>query len=212
MEKILIVDDNDTLVSSFEIIFRAHGFETLYASNGFDAMVLARLNRPILIISDIQMPKMDGFTLCRECQKDPLLRLIPFVFYSAIFSEIKSRELAHSLGVDQFISKSTDPDEFIGIIAEVLEDFKSGKLQKSEYREKDELEFYKSYSEALASNLEDKIVLAEINKKLQKEIEERRNAVQELNLLKELCAAKTKELEDIKQELKALKKNAVKAP
>ena len=61
-----------------------------------------------MIITDILMPVMDGFTLCREWKKDNRLKRIPLVFYTATYTDPKDREFAMNLGAESFIVKPVD--------------------------------------------------------------------------------------------------------
>jgi len=63
---------------------------------------------------------MDGFQLCRNCKKDEKLRNIPFIFYTASYTEKKDEEFGLSLGAEKFIVKPISPDHFIEIIKDVL--------------------------------------------------------------------------------------------
>ena len=75
---------------------------------------------PDLIISDILMPKMDGFALCRHWKADAVLKNIPFIFYTATYTDTKDETFALGLGADMFIVKPTDPDTFAAKIKGVL--------------------------------------------------------------------------------------------
>ncbi|MGB3062277.1 MAG: response regulator, partial [Anaerolineae bacterium] len=77
MSVILIVDDNEQNRYLLRVLLTASGYAVLAAGNGVEALALARRARPNLIISDILMPQMDGFALCRECKRDEQLRAIP---------------------------------------------------------------------------------------------------------------------------------------
>jgi CheY-like chemotaxis protein len=66
MPKILIVDDNPQNLYLLEILMSTNGYEVSQASNGYDAFEMAKANPPDVIVSDILMPKMDGFTLCKN--------------------------------------------------------------------------------------------------------------------------------------------------
>jgi len=117
---ILIVDDNEQNVYQLQIILSAHGYQVVTAVNGVDALAKARQTPPGLILSDILMPMMDGFTLCREWKKDELLRQIPFVFYTATYTDERDREFALSLGAERFLVKPEEPDVIIQTIREIL--------------------------------------------------------------------------------------------
>ncbi len=94
MSKILIVDDTPENVYLLDIILREEGFDTVGAANGKEALEKARASLPDLIISDIFMPVMDGFTLLRECKLDESLKNIPFVFYTATYTDAKDQQFA----------------------------------------------------------------------------------------------------------------------
>ncbi|MZH02773.1 MAG: response regulator [Nitrospinae bacterium] len=61
--------------------------------------------KPDLIITDIFMPEMDGFDLCREVKSDPCMVYIPLVFYTATYTSVEDKELGILLGTSQFIIK-----------------------------------------------------------------------------------------------------------
>ena len=121
MTKCLVVDDEEQNRYLLEVLLRGYGYETMTAENGEDALNKSRLNPPDLIISDIMMPVMDGFQFCRECKTDPALREIPFVFYTAHYTEKRDEEFAMALGADRFIIKPQEPETFMAIMREVLD-------------------------------------------------------------------------------------------
>ncbi|MBC8316742.1 MAG: HD domain-containing protein [Desulfobulbaceae bacterium] len=123
-----------------------------------------------MIISDILMPVMDGFQLCRMCQEDDRLSSIPFVFYSASYTERQDQEFGLGMGAVRFIVKPMDPDEFLKTIREILKDYENGLLLPSALPvDKDEDTFLKGYSGRLIRQLEKKVEdLEESNKALMK--------------------------------------------
>ncbi|MFZ1466032.1 MAG: response regulator, partial [Anaerolineae bacterium] len=121
MSVILIVDDNEQNRYLLRVLLTASGYAVLEAVNGVEALALARRARPNLIISDILMPQMDGFALCRECKRDEQLRAIPFVFYTATYTDPRDEALALQLGAARFVIKPLENEEFIGMVREVLQ-------------------------------------------------------------------------------------------
>jgi hypothetical protein len=98
MSLILIVDDKEENLYLLQSLLTGQGYEVVSAIHGADALEKARLNPPDLIIADILMPVMDGFTLCRQWKNDKLLKLIPFVFYTATYTDERDRSFALNLG------------------------------------------------------------------------------------------------------------------
>jgi putative two-component system response regulator len=74
------------------------------------------------------MPQMDGFQLCRECKKDESLKKIPFIFYTATYTDKEDEKFALSLGAERFIIKPQEPEIFLKILKEVIEEYKEGML------------------------------------------------------------------------------------
>src|SRR5436190_9526377 len=96
--KILSVDDKAENLYMLEALLRGHGHEVDSASNGLIALQLAERGVYDLIISDILMPRMDGFQLCRELKKDTRMCQIPFIFYTATYTDPRDAAFALSLG------------------------------------------------------------------------------------------------------------------
>lgn len=181
MPKLLIVDDQEPNRYLLEVLLKGHGHQVVSASNGSQALDLAHQDPPDLIITDILMPVMDGFALCRRWKKDPALCSIPFVFYTATYTDPKDEKFALGLGAARFIIKPTEPDVFLKIVNEVLDEFHSGRLPAS-CEDKDEEEvFLKEYNQALVHKLEDKLTqLEKANLALQDEIGRHNRSQKEL--------------------------------
>jgi signal transduction histidine kinase/DNA-binding response OmpR family regulator len=172
--KILIVDDNKLNLYILQVLLKARGYEVVSAANGAEALKNARRDPPDMIISDILMPVMDGFTLCREWKGDERLREIPFVFYTATYIDSKDEELALGLGADQFIVKPVEPDEFLKIIKVVIRDMEKGKIKPKKPVLEEEKEVFNLYSQRLVKKLEKKML------ELESEITERKHAQEAL--------------------------------
>ena len=156
MKKVLIVDDNSTNLYMLEILLKGYGFEVISSENGKDALDKARLNPPDLIVTDILMPVMDGYALCREWKSDESLKQIPLVFYTATYTGSKNEDFALSLGAERFINKPQEPDILINILKEVLEANYVVKQVANKPLE-EEMEFFKQYNEILFNKLEKKM-------------------------------------------------------
>jgi CheY-like chemotaxis protein len=111
--KILIADDNKESLYLLEKLLQGYGHEVTAATNGAEALEQALAQPPDMIVSDIMMPKMDGFRLCRECKQNDKLKDIPFVFYTATYTSIEDEKFALSLGARAYIRKPTEPEALI---------------------------------------------------------------------------------------------------
>lgn len=110
--KVLIVDDNADDRKFLRFNLEYHGCEVLEATNGAEGLHLASLEIPDIIISDALMPIMDGFQFLRNVREMEALQAVPFIFYSAVYTEDRASELADSLRASAFIVKPMDPEEF----------------------------------------------------------------------------------------------------
>jgi len=172
MKKILVVDDDENNVSYLETLFTAQGFHVTTADNGAKALEAARKDPPDIIISDILMPVMDGFMLCRQWKNDTRLKNIPFVFYTATYTDPKDEKLAMDLGADLFIIKPQEPDVLLNMARKVMADSKPEMMEKTPEAEVPEEEaVWKEYNETLFRKLEKKIRELETANQIIKESE-----------------------------------------
>src|SRR5690349_18029180 len=184
MNKIFIVDDQEQNLYLLKTLLRGHGYQVMEATNGVLALELARINPPDLIISDMLMPVMDGFSLCQEWKKDEMLRNIPFVFYTATYTDPTDEELALRLGATRFIIKPVETDKFISILEQVIAEAESGKLTVPPEAFQEELTYYRLYNESLIRKLEDKMLQLEVvNRALEQDILQRKQADEEITRL-----------------------------
>lgn len=179
--KILSVDDKSENLYMLEALLRGYGHEVHSASDGQQALQLARLSQYDLIISDILMPRMDGFQLCRELKKDPNLRNIPFIFYTATYTDPRDAAFALNLGADRFLIKPLEPEVFVKSIQEVVEQKAQAIASDGEHTHaEDEAIYLKQYNARLITKLEKKMLdLEAANRALIDDIEERERAGRE---------------------------------
>ena len=155
--KILIVDDNADDRNILRYYLAHVALVILEAVNGEEGLAIATTERPDLIISDALMPNVDGFEFLREVRRSKVLRNTPFIFYSAVYTGNKDKELALSLGADAFMVKPLEAEEFLTQLKGLLENLDSTKERPvSELLEEDE-KFLKIYSQLVAAKLEDKV-------------------------------------------------------
>ena len=120
LSRILIVDDHAENRYYLEALLTGHGYRVQSAAHGAEALVLARQQPPDVIVSDLLMPVMDGYTLLRHWKLDPRLRQSPFVVYTATYTEPEDERLAFSLGADAFILKPAEPEAFVAELNRVF--------------------------------------------------------------------------------------------
>lgn len=157
MAHILIVDDREEDRYLLQGLLQGAGHWITAAANGAEALEIAHRSPPELVASDIFMPRMDGFTLCREWRKDSRLRDIPFVFYSATYTGPEDERFALSLGADRFILKPREPEELLIEIESVLAEQRAGTLAGRRQAPPADPDFEAAHGETIARKLESKI-------------------------------------------------------
>jgi PAS domain S-box-containing protein len=182
---ILIVDDSEMNLYQLQVLLGANGHQVVSAVNGAEALATARQNPPNLIISDVLMPVMDGFALCREWKKDERLRQIPFVFYTATYTDERDREFALSLGAERFLVKPEEPEVFMRTIREVIQQFERPSAPPARFPveepPEEESGYLKQYNEVLIRKLEVKMQqLEQAKRELERDITERKRAAEAL--------------------------------
>ena len=173
MKTVLIVDDNTDNLYLLEVTLRRKELDVVTAMNGSEALESARKSPPDLIISDILMPVMDGFNLCRKWKADEKLKHIPFIFYTATYTGAKDEKFALSLGADRFILKPQEPETLINMLADFLEEKPAPASSPPAKPLGEEMEFFRQYNEVLFSKLGKKMLDLEIANQRLKLAEER---------------------------------------
>jgi PAS domain S-box-containing protein len=179
--KVLVVEDNEDSRVLLESLLEANGYEVECAENGKVALALASRRPPDLIISDILMPEMDGYVLCRAVKADEQLRAIPFVFYTATYTDPRDEKLAMDLGASRFIVKPMEMDAFLIEIKTLLENHETEKLPTPQGPLKSDNELHSGYAGVLAKKLDRKVrQLEEEQKRLAKSEKQYRRLVEAL--------------------------------
>jgi len=165
-----------------EVLLKAQGYEVALADQGAEALALAEKHPPDLIITDILMPVMDGFSLCRKWKADDRLKHIPFIFYTATYTDPQDERFALSLGAERFIVKPQQPEVLTQVVRDLLQDFQKGSLvTAAEKPLGEEMEFFRRHNEVLFSKLEQKMSeLENANRRLEHIVDERRRAEEAL--------------------------------
>ena len=138
-KSLLIVEDIPGILELLELTLRFKGYEVMTAQNGQDALEMIQNKRPALIITDILMPRMDGFTLVYRLRSEQDTRDIPVIFLSATYVSPEDKAFATTLGASRFIEKPIDMENFLRAISELLKQPTipaPPPLQQSEFLEK----------------------------------------------------------------------------
>ncbi|RKN86204.1 response regulator transcription factor [Paenibacillus ginsengarvi] len=114
--KVLVADDDPNVREILRIFFQSHQYDLLEAENGAEAVQLVELENPDIVILDVMMPVMDGFTACREILKK---RDVPIIMLSAKGDEF-DRVLGLELGADDYVTKPFSPRELMSRIKAIF--------------------------------------------------------------------------------------------
>ncbi len=173
---ILVVEDVPNILELLEVTLRFKGYTVTTARNGEEALKKIAEQRPALIITDILMPKLDGFAMVQRLRTDPATYSIPVMFLSATYVTPEDKSFALSLGAARFVEKPIDTEEFLLTVAELLT---QGPPTLPEPLNK--LEFYRGYRERLENKLRHKnSQISRTERLLQTLPESQRNAFEAL--------------------------------
>ena len=120
MATILVVDTNPADRRWYITLLGNYGHRLLEAADGVEALALAQAELPELIITDILMPHMDGFSLVRRLRAEPLLASIPVIFQTANYDVSEIHRLARASGVQHILRKAAEPQEILRAVTESL--------------------------------------------------------------------------------------------
>jgi len=114
---ILVVDDSLTVRRVTQRLLTREGFRVTVAKDGLDALEQLEVERPAVMLTDIEMPRMDGFDLLRNVRHDPRWAGLPVIMITSRIAQ-KHRDLAIQLGADHYLGKPYDEEQLIGLIQE----------------------------------------------------------------------------------------------
>ncbi len=166
---ILAVDDSRTNLYLLETMLKAAGYAVTTAVNGVEALDKLAGGGIDLVISDLLMPVMDGFELCRRIRRDEKLRRLPFIAYTATYTSSQDEALVLKIGADRFLQKPSEPET----ILEAVSTLSGGAAREDAgdtVQPEPEGEIYRLYSERLVRKLEQKM------QQLEQEVRTRREA------------------------------------
>ena len=117
---ILVVEDVPNVLELLEVTLRFKGYYVASAHDGLEGLEQVKKIKPVLIITDILMPRMDGYTFVHTLRLNPETRTIPVIFLSATYVTPEDKAFAMSLGATRFMEKPIDTEDFLLTIAEIM--------------------------------------------------------------------------------------------
>lgn len=148
---VLIVEDVPNVLELLEVTLRFKGYAVVTARNGEEALEVIARQKPALIVTDILMPKMDGYAFVQKLRLSPETRAIPVVFLSATYVTPEDKEFALSLGAARFMEKPIDTEDFLLTVAELVTQQPSSLSNPLEMEK-----FYEGYRTRLENKLRHK--------------------------------------------------------
>jgi CheY-like chemotaxis protein len=117
--KVLLIEDHEQNRYLATFLLEKHGYAVVSASDGRAGIELAKTVEPGLILLDIQLPLMDGYTVARELRSDPALRNIPIIAVTS-YAMVGDREKSLAAGCNGYLEKPINPDTFVTEIERFL--------------------------------------------------------------------------------------------
>lgn len=124
---ILVIEDDDIVARTIERSLRGEEFRVTLANSGVEGLKAARRRPPDLVILDIIMPGMDGYTVCREMRADPILAEVPILFLTAKIKD-EDKIAGFNAGGDDYLCKPFNIDELILRLRAILRRAKKPEL------------------------------------------------------------------------------------
>ncbi len=119
MKTIFLVDDSPTMLMSLESVLKRHNLNVVTATSGAEALQKISSSTPDLVITDLNMPGMDGITLIKEIKKLPPMRFKPVLMLTTE-SQASKREEAKAAGATGWLVKPVKPEDLIAVVKKVV--------------------------------------------------------------------------------------------
>jgi len=126
---ILVVEDDEIVSKTIERVLRGEEFKVSVAKSGVEGLQAARRHVPDLVVLDVIMPGMDGYTVCREMRADPLLAEVPILFLTAKIKD-EDKIIGFKAGADDYLGKPFNIDELLLRIRAILRRVQKNNQQK----------------------------------------------------------------------------------
>ncbi len=120
MARILVVDDEPDIVRIVVKIMEARGHQVATARDGIEAIELIKANPPEVVILDLNLPKLDGFELCRQIKSNPATAHVPVVMMTAAYVSVDDARIGHAVGADEYVVKPFLKDVLIHNVERLL--------------------------------------------------------------------------------------------
>ncbi len=120
---ILLIDDQPFFLTVQQSMLQRHGYRVLAASDGPEGLAMAKQHKPDLILLDIEMPGMDGFTVCETLKQDRALRKIPVIILTQT-QDPKLNEKAFQAGAEITVLKSVAGERLLNVLRIALDRIK----------------------------------------------------------------------------------------
>jgi CheY-like chemotaxis protein len=117
--KVLVIEDNEQNLYLVTFLLQSHGYDVIAARNGAEGIASAKSGKPDLILLDIQLPLMDGYTVAKALRDNPGLIETPIIAVTS-YAMTGDREKALLAGCNGYIEKPINPDTFMSQIEELL--------------------------------------------------------------------------------------------
>jgi len=149
---VLIVEDVPDILKLLEATLTFKGYRVLTALNGHEALQTIQRERPALVITDIMMPRLDGFGLVHRLRINPETREIPVIFLTATYVALEDKAFALNIGATRFIEKPVNFEKFL----ETVEELMTKEIPPTP-APMSEAEFYEGYRQRLEKKLQQKV-------------------------------------------------------
>lgn len=117
--RLLLVDDNEVLRKLARLHLTGLGFEVETAADGAEALETVHRRPPDIVVSDVLMPRLDGFGLCRALRRDPRFAAVPIVLVSSSYVEAEDARLARNVGANALVLRAPDLKELVAAVRAV---------------------------------------------------------------------------------------------
>ena len=118
MKTVLLAYEREQDLAAIETVLQTHGHRIVKARSGLEALEIVRKDAPHFLVSDVLLPRLDGFALCRRIKEDPLLQHVPVLLFSMRVEGPKYEAFAAEVGADRFLPRGATLDDLAAAIEE----------------------------------------------------------------------------------------------